>query len=84
MCTMTTTEPATKHTMAIGINGRVTTTFDKIAIGQKCRVMLSGKDQVVVKLDTQWWGPRVTNARKCEGRKGLAFVGWDRVVEVVE
>jgi len=74
--------------MMLTMNETETTTqtvpFAQIAIGQKCRLVLSGKMQTVEKLETAWWGPRVTNARKCEGRKGLAFISHDREVEVIE
>jgi len=69
--------------MMLTMNETKTVPFAQIAIGQKCRLTLSGRSQIVEKLETAWWGPRVTNARKCEGRKGLAFVSPDREVEVI-
>lgn len=64
--------------------GRVTmTTFDKLEIGQKCRVMLGGKVETVEKTERKHWGPSVRNARKCHGRRGWTYVYLDRLVEVI-
>lgn len=81
---MTTTKPTTKHVIAIGNNGRLTTTFSRLEIGQKCRVMLGGEWQVVERIPWIKSGSTAFNVRKCDGLQGRAFVYSDRIVEVVE
>lgn len=72
----------TKRMMTTGKNGRVTTTFDKIEVGQRCRVMLRGKVVEVERIPWVKSGSTAFNARRTTGGCGRTFVYTDRIVEV--